>query len=131
MKIIFATKGLFKKMASEFWKKQFNPATGLYTCTGCGKSLKPAVVTKGKEENMGKTFLGCSKQDGRGGCGLFSWIDGEPREQQGNPREQKRLRVAEPSVVDANELARLAAQMAVLQSKSADHESRLKMLEEP
>lgn len=59
---------------TDFWKQRHNGTDG-YDCPDCHRLLKPKVSQSAK--NPGRSFVSCSKD--YGGCGLFSFLDEEPR----------------------------------------------------
>ncbi len=58
-----------------YWNDRFHKETGMYTCPGCQRDLKPKMSQSAK--NPGRTFASCSRD--YGGCGLFSFIDEQPK----------------------------------------------------
>lgn len=59
-----------------FWQQRFNSQVQMYDCSTCSKQLKP-LVAGAHTKNAGRSFVSCSKD--YGGCGLFCFLDDEPR----------------------------------------------------
>lgn len=128
-------------MAAPYWYQRFTAATGEYQCPGCNRDLKPKMSNSAK--NPGRTFVSCNKDFG--GCGLFSFVDEEPRFLPGQkPPAKKRERSEEPSgggtnvigpVVNRPEahehrLADLAAEIAGLRADIKDLPQLMRELKE-
>lgn len=61
--------------ACTFWVNRLNEGSGMYSCPDCARDLKSKLSKSAK--NPDRVFVSCSKDFG--GCGLFSFIDEEPR----------------------------------------------------
>lgn len=109
----------------DFWKTRAT-GDGKYQCTGCTFHLKPFQSKSVK--NPGRWFVSCNKE--KGGCGVFSFLDEEPKFPQG----QKRARTggnnytgpiaAAPNVLEER-VAQLSTQVQTLESMLTDMREHL------
>ena len=122
-------------MACVFWQNKFNAGNGMYGCSDCSRDLKPKMSNSAK--NPGRTFVSCSKDFG--GCGLFSFIDEEPRFAGGKATGVKRAKPEGTSVIgpisnapSAHEerLAELVTEIADLRRSNVAMMDMLKVIQD-